>query len=329
MDEPTTSLSGREVDALFDTVSRLKAHGLAIVFVSHWLEEVFAIADRVTVLRDGRLVGSKPAAELDHDAVIRMMVGRDVEEVTTQSVAPGPVVLKVEGLSRAGVIDNVSFEVRAGEIVTLAGLVGAGRSEVVNAIFGADSFDAGSVFVGGVALPPGDPTAAMEAGIGYIPEDRRRLALVASMSVRSNATLAMLKAVSPQWLIRPALEDRIMDKAVRTLSVRMASADVPIATLSGGNQQKVVIARWLAREPKLLILDEPTKGIDVGAKAEISEIIVRLAAEGRAILLVSSELPEVLALSDRVLVMRAGRIAGEIDRASLTAERVMTLATIG
>ena len=329
MDEPTTSLSGREVDALFDTVSRLKAHGLAIVFVSHWLEEVFAIADRVTVLRDGRLVGSKPAAELDHDAVIRMMVGRDVEEVTTQSVAPGPVVLKVEGLSRAGVIDNVSFEVRAGEIVTLAGLVGAGRSEVVNAIFGADPFDAGSVSVGGVALAPGDPTAAMEAGIGYIPEDRRRQALIASMSVRSNATLAMLKAVSPQWLIRPALEDRIMDKAVRTLSVRMASADVPIATLSGGNQQKVVIARWLAREPKLLILDEPTKGVDVGAKAEISEIIVRLAAEGRAILLVSSELPEVLALSDRVLVMRAGRIAGEIDRASLTAERVMTLATIG
>ena len=329
MDEPTTSLSGREVDALFDTVFRLKAHGLAIVFVSHWLEEVFAIADRVTVLRDGRFVGSKPAAELDHDAVIRMMVGRDVEEVTTQSVAPGPVVLKVEGLSRAGVIDNVSFEVRAGEIVTLAGLVGAGRSEVVNAIFGADSFDAGSVSVGGVALPPGDPTAAMEAGIGYIPEDRRRLALVASMSVRSNATLAMLKAVSPQWLIRPALEDRIMDKAVRTLSVRMASADAPIATLSGGNQQKVVIARWLARNPKLLILDEPTKGIDVGAKAEISEIIVRLAAEGRAILLISSELPEVLALSDRVLVMRAGRIAGEIDRASLTAERVMTLATTG
>lgn len=329
MDEPTTSLSGREVDALFDTVFRLKARGLAIVFVSHWLEEVFAIADRVTVLRDGRFVGSKPAAELDHNAVIRMMVGRDVEVVTTQSVAPGPVVLKVEGLSRAGAIDNVSFEVRAGEIVTLAGLVGAGRSEVVNAIFGADSFDAGSVSVGGVALPPGDPTAAMEAGIGYIPEDRRRLALVASMSVRSNATLAMLKAVSPQWLIRPALEDRIMDKAVRTLSVRMASADVPIATLSGGNQQKVVIARWLARDPKLLILDEPTKGIDVGAKAEISEIIVRLAAEGRAILLVSSELPEVLALSDRVLVMRAGRIAGEIDRESLTAERVMTLATIG
>lgn len=329
MDEPTTSLSGREVDALFDIVGRLKTRGLGIVFVSHWLEEVFAISDRITVLRDGRLVGSKPANELDHDAVIRMMVGRDLQEVTTQSVAPGPAVLKVEGLTRSGVIDNVSFEVRAGEIVTLAGLVGAGRSEVVNAIFGADRFDAGSVSINGRALKPGDPAAAMEAGVGYIPEDRRQQALVGKLSVRSNATLAALEAVSPGGLIRRELEDRIMDRAVRTLSVRMASPDVPIATLSGGNQQKVVIARWLARNPMLLILDEPTKGIDVGAKAEISTIIVRLAAEGRAILLVSSELPEVLALSDRVLVMRSGRITGELDRASLSAERIMTLATLG
>ena len=329
MDEPTTSLSGREVEALFEIVGRLKTRGLGVVFVSHWLEEVFAISDRITVLRDGRLVGSKPASELNHDAVIRMMVGRDVHQVTTQSVAPGPVVLKVEGLTRSGVIDNVSFEVRAGEIVTLAGLVGAGRSEVVNAIFGADAFDAGSVSINGLALKPGDPAAAMEAGVGYIPEDRRQQALVGKLSVRSNATLAALEAVSPGGLIRRDLEDRIMDRAVRTLSVRMASPDVPIATLSGGNQQKVVIARWLARDSRLLILDEPTKGVDVGAKAEISAIIVRLAAEGRAILLVSSELPEVLALSDRVLVMRSGRITGELDRASLSAERIMALATLG
>jgi ABC-type sugar transport system ATPase subunit len=329
MDEPTTSLSGREVDALFATVERLRARGLAIVFVSHWLEEVFAIADRVTVLRDGRLVGSRPASELDHPAVIRMMVGRNVQEVTTQSVAPGRIVLEVEGLTRSGAIDNISFQVRAGEIVTLAGLVGAGRSEVVNAIFGADRYEAGAVSIDGVALPSGDPTASMEAGVGYVPEDRRQQALIGKLSVRSNATLAMLREVSPGGLIRRDLEDRIMDEAVRSLSVRMASPDVPIATLSGGNQQKIVIARWLARDPKLLILDEPTKGVDVGAKAEISEIIVRLAAEGRAILLVSSELPEVLALSDRVLVMRMGRIAGELDRASLNAERVMTLATTG
>ena len=329
MDEPTTSLSGREVEALFEIVGRLKTRGLGVVFVSHWLEEVFAISDRITVLRDGHLVGSKPAIELNHDAVIRMMVGRDVHQVTTQSVAPGPVVLKVEGLTRSGVIDDVSLEVRAGEIVTLAGLVGAGRSEVVNAIFGADAFDAGSVSINGLPLKPGDPAAAMEAGVGYIPEDRRQQALVGKLSVRSNATLAALKAVSPGGLIRRDLEDRIMDRAMRTLSVRMASPDVPIATLSGGNQQKVVIARWLARDSRLLILDEPTKGVDVGAKAEISAIIVRLAAEGRAILLVSSELPEVLALSDRVLVMRSGRITGELDRASLSAERIMALATLG
>ena len=329
MDEPTTSLSGREVEALFEIVGRLKTRGLGVVFVSHWLEEVFAISDRITVLRDGHLVGSKPAIELNHDAVIRMMVGRDVHQVTTQSVAPGPVVLKVEGLTRSGVIDDVSLEVRAGEIVTLAGLVGAGRSEVVNAIFGADAFDAGSVSINGLPLKPGDPAAAMEAGVGYIPEDRRQQALVGKLSVRSNATLAALKAVSPGGLIRRDLEDRIMDRAMRTLSVRMASPDVPIATLSGGNQQKVVIARWLARNSRLLILDEPTKGVDVGAKAEISAIIVRLAAEGRAILLVSSELPEVLALSDRVLVMRSGRITGELDRASLSAERIMALATLG
>jgi ABC-type sugar transport system ATPase subunit len=329
MDEPTTSLSGREVDALFETVRRLKARGLAVVFVSHWLEEVFAISDRVTVLRDGRLVGSRPAVELSHDDVIRMMVGRDVHEVTTQSVTPGPVVLKVENLTRVGDIDDVSFDVRAGEIVTLAGLVGAGRSEVVGAVFGAEYYDSGAVTVGGIRLPPGDPVAAMQAGIGYIPEDRRRQALIGKLSVRANATLASLEAVSPGGLIRRDLEDAIVDQATRALSVRMASADAPIATLSGGNQQKVVIARWLARDPKLLILDEPTKGVDVGAKAEISQIIVRLASEGRAILLVSSELPEVLALSDRVLVMRAGRVAGELDRASLTPERIMTLATKG
>ena len=329
MDEPTTSLSTREVDALFDTVRRLRARGLAIVFVSHWLEEVFAIADRITVLRDGRYIGSRPSAELDHHAVIRMMVGRDVGEVTTQSAPPGDIVLSVDRLTRDGVLDNVSFHVRAGEIVTLAGLVGAGRSEVVNAIFGADRYESGSVTMAGLALPPGDPVPAMEAGIGYVPEDRRRQALVLAMSVRSNASLAMLKEVSPGGLLDQDAEERIIQDAGRALSIRMASPNTAIATLSGGNQQKVVIARWLARQPKLLILDEPTKGVDVGAKAEISEIIVRLAAQGSAILLVSSELPEVLALSDRVLVMRAGRIAGEISRAALTQERVMTLATIG
>jgi ABC-type sugar transport system ATPase subunit len=329
MDEPTTSLSTREVDALFETVRRLRARGMAIVFVSHWLEEVFSIADRITVLRDGRLVGNRVVAEIDHHAVIRMMVGRDVAEVTTQSVPPGRVILKVENLSRSGALDHVSFKVRAGEIVTLAGLVGAGRSELVNAIFGGDPYEEGEVVVDGVGLARADPVAAMEAGIGYVPEDRRLQALVSTLSVRSNTTLAVLKAVSPHSLISRTAEDSVLSNVASALSVRMASPDARISTLSGGNQQKIVIGRWFARAPKLLILDEPTKGVDVGAKAEISEIIVRLASEGRAILLVSSELPEVLALSDRVLVMRSGRIVGELDRASLTAERIMTLATTG
>ena len=208
MDEPTTSLSSREVRALFDTTRRLRARGLAIVFVSHWLEEVFEIADRVTVLRDGRLIGSRPAAELDHNAVIRMMVGRDVAEVTTQSTPPGDIVLDVEGLTLAGAFDGVSFRVRAGEIVTLSGLVGAGRSEVVNAIFGADRYESGSVKLAGRALPPGDPNAAMAAGIGYVPEDRRRQALVPAMSVRANASLAKLEQCSPGGFIDAAAEDR-------------------------------------------------------------------------------------------------------------------------
>jgi len=329
MDEPTTSLSAREVRALFETVRRLRSRGLAIVFVSHWLEEVFEIADRVTVLRDGRLIGSSPAAGLDHAGVIRMMVGRDVEEVTTASTPPGDIVLDVEGLTREGAFENVTFAVRAGEIVTLAGLVGAGRSEVVNAIFGAEAYESGSVRLAGARLPPGDPNAAMAAGLGYVPEDRRRQALVPAMSVRSNASLARLEQCSPGGFIDFAAEQRLVEEARRALSIRMSSPVAAITTLSGGNQQKVVIARWLACEPKLLILDEPTKGVDVGAKAEISEIIVRLAAQGRAILLVSSELPEVLALSDRVLVMRAGRIAGELSRAALSPERIMTLATVG
>jgi ABC-type sugar transport system ATPase subunit len=329
MDEPTTSLSPREIDRLFAVVADLKTKGLGIVFVSHWLEEVFAIADRVTVLRDGRLVGSEPAASLNQGAVIRMMVGRAVQEVTTSSAEPGEVVLDVRGLSRTGVIDKVSFQVREHEIVTLAGLVGAGRSEVANCIFGVDAYDDGKVTVSGRPVVSGQPTSAIAAGIGYIPEERRRQALVSQLSVSANTTLAVLDRIAPNGLLRFGDEQAITGKAIRSLGIKTASPNVPVATLSGGNQQKVVLGRWLARKPRLLILDEPTKGIDVGAKAEISEIIVKLAAEGTAILLISSELPEVLALSDRVLVMRAGRIAGELRRDELSAEAVMNLATTG
>jgi ABC-type sugar transport system ATPase subunit len=329
MDEPTTSLSGREIDQLFAVVRELKAEGMGIVFVSHWLEEVFAIADRITVLRDGRLVGTEPAATLDAPAVIRMMVGRGVTEVTSSQRPMGETVLKVTNLSRAGVVENVSLQVRSGEILTLAGLVGAGRSELANCIFGVDPYEGGTVELAGKVIPPGDTTAAIDGGMGLVPEDRRHQGLITNLSVRINATLAVLDRIAPGGILSPEREAGALAMATRSVAVKMASAEVPISTLSGGNQQKVVIGRWLARGPKLLILDEPTKGIDIGAKAEISQIIVRLAEEGTAILLISSEMPEVLALSDRVLVMRSGRITGELTRDNLSAEAVIALATRG
>ncbi|MEQ8967582.1 MAG: sugar ABC transporter ATP-binding protein [Azospirillaceae bacterium] len=329
MDEPTTSLSGREIDQLFAVVEELKSQGLGIVFVSHWLEEVFRIADRITVLRDGRLVGTRPAAELDPDQVIRMMVGRGVEAVTGEARHPGEPVLEVRGLTRVGVVDDVSFDVRAGEIVTLAGLVGAGRTELASCVFGIDGYDTGSVTMNGRPVPRHDPRAAIAAGMGFVPEDRRQQGLVANLSVSINATLAVLEKIAPRGLISDALERQALRTATRSVAVKMSSVDAPISTLSGGNQQKVVLGRWLARDPRLLILDEPTKGIDVGAKAEIAEIVLRLAAQGTAILLISSEMPEVLSLSDRVLVMRSGRVTGELDRASLTPEAVIALATTG
>ena len=329
MDEPTTSLSGREIEQLFKVVRKLKAKGLGIVFVSHWLEEVFAIADRVTVLRDGRFVGTASAAELDADKVITMMVGRHVEEVKAPPRALGDVVLDVSHLTRFGVVDDISFQIRAGEIVGLSGLVGAGRSETANCIFGIDPYDAGTISVDGAPVPKTGPTGAIAAGIALLPEDRRQQGLVGKLSVRSNATLAVLNRVAPKGLISRERENAVLREASAGLFIKMASPDVPIATLSGGNQQKVILARWLARRPKLLILDEPTKGVDVGAKAEISQIIVKLAEAGTAILLISSELPEILALSDRVLVMRAGRITAQLDRPQIAAETIMNFATTG
>jgi ABC-type sugar transport system ATPase subunit len=329
MDEPTTSLSTREIDRLFEIVDDLKSKGLGIVFVSHWLDEVFRIADRITVLRDSKFIGTRPAAELDHAKVIKMMVGRDVAEVTTSDREPGKVVLEVKNLTRVGVLQNISFNIRAGEIVTLAGLVGAGRSEVANCIFGIDPYDEGEIRLNGKLVGPNDPKVAIEAGIGLLPEDRRRQALVAQLSVGTNTTLAVLDLISPRWVILKEVENKIVSDARSALAIKMASPEVRISTLSGGNQQKVVLARWLARKPSLLILDEPTKGVDIGAKAEISEIIIRLVAQGTAVLLISSELPEVLGLSDRVLVMRSGRIAGEIARGALSQELIMKYATTG
>ncbi|MFC3075505.1 sugar ABC transporter ATP-binding protein [Shinella pollutisoli] len=329
MDEPTTSLSPPEIERLFRVVEDLKANGLGIVFVSHWLEEVFAISDRVTVLRDGRLVGTKPIGELDHDKVIRMMVGREVRETEHKPRPIGDVVMRVSNLTREGLLDDISFEVRAGEIVGMAGLVGAGRSETASCVFGIDPYDSGTVEIAGRRVRPNDPKAAIDAGIGLVPEDRRRQALVGLMSVRSNMTLSLFDQISRHGFLSSALEEEIAAREIRSLAVKTPSSKVRVSTLSGGNQQKVVLGRWLARRPKVLILDEPTKGIDVGAKSEISELILRLAESGMAILLISSELPEILSLSDRVLVMRSGRISAALSRAEATSETIMSYATTG
>ena len=329
MDEPTTSLSPPEIDRLFNVVRDLKSKGLGIVFVSHWLEEVFAIADRVTVLRDGRLVGTRPIAELDHDKVIRMMVGREVRETVADSRPIGEVVLSVRHLERAHLLSDISFEVRAGEIVGMSGLVGAGRSELAACIFGIDPYDSGAVEIAGVQVPPNDPKAAIEAGIGLVPEDRRRQALVSLLSVRTNITLSLLERVKHWGFLSIPKEEEIAAREMKALAVKAPSSRTRVSTLSGGNQQKVVLARWLARNPKVLILDEPTKGIDVGAKSEISELILRLARRGMGILLISSELPEILSLSDRVLVMRSGRIAASLPREKADSETIMSYATTG
>jgi ABC-type sugar transport system ATPase subunit len=281
------------------------------------------------VLRDGKLVNSIPAPRLDHATVIKMMVGRDVHEVKSSPRRTGDVVLKVDGLSRSGILEDISFTVRAGEIVTLAGLVGAGRTEVARCIAGIDRYDQGAVAIDGKPVRVGDPKKAINAGIALVPEDRREQALVPKLSVGTNITISLLDRIAPGGVISRSREDEIINEAARSLSIKMASAYVPISTLSGGNQQKAVIGRCVAQRPRLLILDEPTKGVDIGAKAEISEIIIRLVSQGTAVLLISSELPEVLALSDRVLVMRSGRIVGELGRDELSQESVMNLATMG
>lgn len=327
MDEPTTALSPPEVDRLLALVDSLRNAGMGILFVSHWLEEVLQIADRVTVLRDGRYVGESPASELDSQGIIKMMVGREVKDPPISVRTIGKPVLEVKNLTRTGMFSDVSFEVRAGEIVSLAGIAGAGRTEVVQALFGADKYDTGEVLVDGKPIKPGDVVASVRAGIGLVPEDRHQQGLVEQLSVRDNMTLADLHRVAPGGWLSSAREAAIDKEYTKELSIKRANSNVRISTLSGGNQQKVLIARWLARNPKVLILDEPTKGVDVGAKAEIHALVARLAEGGMAVLLVTSELPEVLLLSDRALVMRQGKLVADVPKTELTQESVMTPAT--
>jgi rhamnose transport system ATP-binding protein len=328
MDEPTAALSAAEVDRLFDVVRALREAGKAVLFISHRLEEIFAICQRVTVMRDGAQVFSRELAGLTADDLVRAMVGRELAAWQgNRDEHAGRPVLTVERLTREGVFVDVSLTVAVGEIVALAGLVGSGRSEVARAVFGVDRYDAGSVTVQDRELRKGSPAAAMSAGVGFVPEDRRQQGLVMDMSVQQNVALASMGRLRRGVLIRGKAEHTLAADWADRLTIRYGRLTDPVAMLSGGNQQKVVLAKWLARKPSLLIVDEPTRGIDVATKGEVHQLLVDLANGGVAVLMISSELPEVLRVSDRILVMREGRLVAEYARADATEEQIMAAAT--
>ncbi|KFF96580.1 sugar ABC transporter ATPase [Streptomyces scabiei] len=328
MDEPTAVLTTEEVEKLFSIVRRLREDGVGVVFITHHLEEIAALGDRVTVIRDGKSVGQVPAST-PQDELVRLMVGRSIEQQYPRqqgAADAGEALLVVEGLTRNGVFHDVSFEVRAGEVVGIAGLVGAGRTEVVRAVFGADPYDKGAVKVDGARVPKDDVNAAMTAGIGLVPEDRKGQGLVLDASVEENLGLVTLRGAAKGGFVDLKGQRENAARVAERLGVRMAGLHQHVRTLSGGNQQKVVIGKWLLADTRVLILDEPTRGIDVGAKVEIYELINELTAAGAAVLMISSDLPEVLGMSDRVLVMAQGRIAGELAAAEATQDAVMALA---
>jgi rhamnose transport system ATP-binding protein len=328
MDEPTAALSGHEVERLFGVVRTLREQGSAVLFISHRLEEVFELCDTVTVMRDGAVVHDAPVADMTPDEMVKRMVGRELTTLfPKQDATVGEPVLEVHRLTREGVFFDISFEVRAGEIAALAGLVGAGRSEIARAIFGIDASDAGHVEVEGRRLPRGRSLAAMRAGIGFVPEDRRQQGLVMDLSIARNTALTRLRALSRAGLIRSSAESSLAREWAARLQLKFHRLEDSVGTLSGGNQQKVVLGKWLATNPKLLIVDEPTRGIDVGTKAEVHRLMSELAGQGVAVLMISSELPEVLGMADRVLVMHEGRLTGELSRAEANEENVIRLAT--
>jgi rhamnose transport system ATP-binding protein len=328
MDEPTAALSPHEVENLFGTVRRLRERGVAIVFISHRLEEVTAIADTVTVLRDGRHVATTPAADVSHGEIVRLMVGRSLDALFPKEEAEiGDVVLRAERLRRRGVFSDVSFELRRGEIVGLAGFVGSGRTEVARSIFGIDRLDSGRLWISERRFRPRSPRAALRRGLAYLPEDRLQQGLVQPMSISANTSMAVLPRLTPAGVLQPWRERRLARRFMEQLRIRATSPAQTVRSLSGGNQQKVVLSKWLAAEPRILILDEPTHGVDVGTKADVHRAISQLAAQGLTILMISSELPEILGMSDRVLVMREGRLVAELSRAEATQERIIEAAS--
>lgn len=328
MDEPTAALSSKEVDRLFSVARSLQAKNCAVVFVSHRLDEVFALCQRMTVMRDGSTVGTDLIANVTEAQIIKMMVGREVSELFPKLPAKlGEVVLKVENLGHQGQFTGINFEVRKGEILGLAGLVGSGRSEIVRAIFGVDKYDTGTVTLNGEVLPRGNAAKAMDAGIALVPEDRRQQGLLMPYSISTNTAITVLKKLTKAFVIKKKSEDEVAVTWGKTLQLKYASVDDAVERLSGGNQQKVVLAKWLATEPQLLIVDEPTRGIDVGTKSEVHRLLSQKAQEGLAVIMVSSELPEVLGMADRIVVMREGRQVAILDRKDATPEKVIALAT--
>ena len=327
MDEPTAALSLPEVQRLFAIAEKLRARGVAILFITHRLDEVFQLTQRVTIMRDGRTVHFAMTDEMTTDSIVAKMVGRDLDTFYPKAeTTPGAVALSVRGLTRTGVFRDISFDVRHGEIVALAGLVGAGRSEVARAIFGIDSVDAGDVQLLGKRLALGRPAVSVRAGLALVPEDRRGQGLALELSIAKNASLTVLGKLTRGGLISSRSEEELAQTWGQRLRLKAANMTVPVGTLSGGNQQKVVIGKWLAADPKVLIIDEPTRGIDVGAKAEVYRTLADLVREGMAVLMISSELPEVLGMADRVLVMHEGRLSAELTRADANEERIMSAA---
>jgi rhamnose transport system ATP-binding protein len=328
MDEPTAALSGVEVGRLFAVARSLRDAGAAVLFISHRFDEIFDLCDRVTVMRDGRWISTDPTDVLTVDQLVRRMVGREVSSMYPKGDATvGEARLEVRGLTRRGSFADITFTVHGGAIVALAGLVGAGRTEVIRAVFGVDRYDAGEVVVGGRRLPPGDAAAAIAAGVALVPEDRRAQGLVMELSVERNATLPRRWSLSRLGLLLGGAERRSARTWTERLRVRAGGLGDPVSTLSGGNQQKVVLAKWLSTEPRVLLVDEPTRGIDVGTKAEVHRLLFELAAGGVAVLMVSSELPEVLGMADRVLVMHEGRLVADIPRERAHEESIMLAAT--
>lgn len=328
MDEPTSALSSREVEALFALMRRLKDKGVAVVFVSHRLDEVRQIVDRVVIMRDGRRVGALPIAEATEEKIIRMMVGRDVGLFPKETAEIREPVLEVRHLSGQNGVKNINLTVRKGEIVGLAGLIGAGRTELVRLICGVDSHSQGEVLIEGKPVRIKSPADAVRFGIGWVPEDRKLHGLILGMDVQENATMAIMQRISNLLgAVRQQEAKKVASHYVETLSIATPGLNQTVRNLSGGNQQKVVLAKWLSTRPKLLIMDEPTRGIDVGAKAEVHALMSRLAQQGLGILMISSELPEIMGMSDRVIVMCQGRITGEFERGKLDQEEIMMCAT--